>query len=530
MPRVVSVPVPAKRFGKDALDDFTSRQSKELVIGLSGPIGSGLSEVKAVLEQCLGDRGYSVKIIKVSALIDDEASRRSLHDAELSPLADDRFARVWRLQNLGNKLRERLGEDIGAQLAMRAIAVDRAKRNPGKDINEIEPSRVAYIIDQLKHPKEVALLRSVYGNLFFMIGVLASHAKRRRTVEEMIGRSDHFADQLIERDRKDSEDNGQQLDKTLQYAEFFINNSNANVDRRREAVKRFLGLIHGDNGYTPTPKERGMFAAYTASLRSACLSRQVGASIMDVSGNLLATGCNDVPRAGGGLYEPGANDMRCVVRDEFCHNDKHKAQLRDDVARVLQRAGIEFKEAVGLADRIRKETRIKDLIEFSRAVHAEMDAIVSVARTGSAKVANSIMFTTTYPCHSCARHIVAAGVKVVYFIEPYEKSLAVQLHNDAIVQDPEAELDWARLDESSVVSFVHFEGVAPHRYTKLFEAVGSRKGTDGMALRSVPLAGKRIHEYLDDYKELEARVVARLQALDEGGSADGLDSEDPTAA
>lgn len=43
-----------------------------------------------------------------------------------------------------------------------------------------------------------------------------------------------------------------------------------------------------------------MYSAYAASLQSACLSRQVGAALLDDEGNLLAVGKNDVPKSGGG--------------------------------------------------------------------------------------------------------------------------------------------------------------------------------------------------------------------------------------
>ena len=42
------------------------------------------------------------------------------------------------------------------------------------------------------------------------------------------------------------------------------------------------------------------------------------------------------------------------------------------------------------------------------------------------------LYTTTFPCHNCTRHIVASGIAKVYYIEPYAKSLALELHNDAI--------------------------------------------------------------------------------------------------
>jgi cytidine deaminase len=43
-----------------------------------------------------------------------------------------------------------------------------------------------------------------------------------------------------------------------------------------------------------------MYMAKSASLRSAALTRQVGAAIFRETGELLTMGCNEVPKAGGG--------------------------------------------------------------------------------------------------------------------------------------------------------------------------------------------------------------------------------------
>ena len=508
---------PSSKIGhKDGQDVVDSRRSKELIIGLSGPVGSGLDVVRQALERKLVERQYQVVHIKVSELFPDAARVHGITTEE-SPEDSPEFNRIWSLQNVGNALRGALGDDAAAQLAMRAIALHRTAQHPDKAVPDIVPNKVAYIVDQLKHPKEVALLRSVYRNLFFMIGVLRSYGSRKRYLTRT-GMSRELAERLIARDRKESDENGQQLEKTLQHAEFFVSNSQANLSELEASIKRFVGLVHGDNGLTPTAKERGMFAAYSASLRSACLSRQVGAAITDVSGNVIATGCNDVPAPGGGLYEPGVADKRCVARDGFCHNDQRKGDLRNEVVRVLEGEGLPNDQAQKIADQIRSKTRIKDLIEFSRAVHAEMDAIISIARCGSMSIAGAIMYTTTYPCHSCARHIVAAGISKVYFIEPYEKSLAAELHDDSIAQETISD-SGADVPANGRVSFLHFEGVAPRKFLKLFHVSESRKDGRGKAVEHVPDALKKAPEYLDDYRALESRVVDRLQAKEAGRGA-----------
>lgn len=52
--------------------------------------------------------------------------------------------------------------------------------------------------------------------------------------------------------------------------------------------------------------------------------------------------------------------------------------------------------------------------EDCRAIHSEIDAICSAAATGNA-VDESTIFVTRYPCEGCAKAIIAAGIKTVYY-------------------------------------------------------------------------------------------------------------------
>lgn len=504
---------------KDASDEIRSRHSHELIVALAGPIGCGLEHIKRVLTQQLVSYGYEVVEIKVSQHFPELARKFGL--AEVAGSHDSEYQRISALQTVGNSLRNKVGGDLAAQIALSAIAKDRISRNPGVPVDDIKPGRVAYIIDQLKNPSEAGLLRDIYGNLFYLLGVLTGYERRKSNLTHLMGGA--RAEELIERDRAESASTGQQLEKTLKLADYFIRNSSDNTPELEAPVKRFVRLIHGAPGITPTMLERGMHAAFSASLRSACLSRQVGASILDSTGVLISTGCNDVPRSGGGLYEEGSNDQRCVfLEGGLCFNDKHKDRLRDEIERLLRARGVDPTLASSLAQEIRGGTRLKDLIEFSRAVHAEMDAITTAARLGASPTQDCILFTTTYPCHNCARHIVAAGIKAVYFIEPYGKSLAGELHSDAI--------DHSAIDHTAAggaqgkVAFLHFEGVAPARYANLFFSLDSRKDSHGRAqFGDDKTVAKRSPELLDNYRQLEAKINERMQRkMDELASTDSV--------
>ncbi|WP_079248196.1 deaminase [Lysobacter antibioticus] len=176
----------------------------------------------------------------------------------------------------------------------------------------------------------------------------------------------------------------------------------------------------------------------------------------------------------------------------------------------MRTKGVNRDLADSLADSIRSSTYLRDLIEFSRAVHAEMDALITAARNGGNGIQDCVLFTTTYPCHNCARHIVAAGICAVYFIEPYGKSLTDELHSDAIDHNAESPPDQADGREKRV-AFLHFEGVSPNRFASLFSHFDSRKDSSGRVTPFIPAtAEQKVPELLDNYRELEGNVVERL--------------------
>ena len=129
---------------------------------------------------------------------------------------------------------------------------------------------------------------------------------------------------------------------------------------------------------------------------------------------------------------------------------------------------------------------------YSRAIHAEMHAIIIGSQKAGDKMIKGKLFCTTYPCHNCARHIVLAGIIEVYYIQPYPKSLATELHSDSITTD-EA--------QSNKVKFLLYDGIAPSRYQQLFKMLpDSRKDRNGKKIKV-------------DYKKVKPRYSETLQAL-----------------
>jgi deoxycytidylate deaminase len=106
-----------------------------------------------------------------------------------------------------------------------------------------------------------------------------------------------------------------------------------------------------------------------------------------------------------------------------------------------------------------KDTGILNITEYGRAVHAEMEAILSAARNG-VSIRGGTLYSTTYPCHNCAKHIVAAGIVKVKYVEPYPKSYATKLHNDSINSTGDV--------GKNKVNFEAFVGIGPRKFVDLF--------------------------------------------------------------
>jgi deoxycytidylate deaminase len=486
----------------NSIQTISGRQSKEIFVAFCGAIGAGISTLKQVAREELEELGYEIIDLRVSKLM-------KVFPEYVDMKPENSFDRYKIYQDLGDKLRDGYNRQILAEAVINEVSIikESSKQkvltelkvdNPSSNTDElckkaqsiIDKKKVAFFIDQLKNPSEVELLRLTFQNNFYLIGVIRSEEERKRNLKDE-GISQEQVDILINRDRKSEDKYGQQAEKTILDSDIFIKNNQSHVSHLRKSVKRFFCLIHGVNGITPTTHEKGMFSAFSTSLQSACLSRQVGASILDENNNVIATGKNDVPKAFGGLYstDDGYDDHRCIHKGGKCYNDAHKLKLKRKIEQLLSKEKISNSQEI--ADILYDKSGISSILEFSRSIHAEMDAITSIARTGNGKTIGSTLYTTTYPCHNCARHIVAAGIIKAIYIEPYEKSLAIDLHDDAITNN---------LDQDKVI-FQPFEGISPRRYAKFFFPSAERKNDEGKAVKITTKYNHHVDiQYLDTSK------------------------------
>ena len=469
-----------------SFDERESRRRPELVIALVGAAGTDLEAVAKKIGRALSPMRYRTEEIRLSALLHEVPGFESLRGIR------DEADRISEHQKAGNRLREltKRGEAV-ALLAVAAMRRVRKQKNSLLNRDDKEPlDGVAFIVRSLKTRAEVDELRRVYGDSLVVLGVHSSEETRRNSLAQAIALSkcDPNHDAYMARAQEllaiDQEEPGNAYGQDVRHAypesDVFVA-MDAPSDSARE-IERFFRLYFGNQFVTPTPDEFAMFLAHAVALRSADLSRQVGAVIATKEGDVVAVGCNEVPKAGGGQYLDGdPNDARDFRLDHNMSAQYRRSALAQVLDRLAKNGWLseEYagKSAQELSDKARDLMRGTQLMgsgEYGRMVHAEMAALTDAARRGVA-TRELRLVTNVFPCHNCTKHIVAAGIQEVVFLHPYPKSLALQLHRDSVELEPAYGGDR--------VAFRPFAGVGPRQYMSLFKMTARKEGDEAAAWR-----------------------------------------------
>lgn len=491
----------------------------ELVIGLVYGAGVVVDPLQELLRDHLEPFGYQTKPLRFSDWFPTVVGAEHSKD---SPSA------TRRLQNLGDTIRERTTDKAFiARLAVMLIADARSQLDP-------PPERLAWIVRSLRRKEEVRYLRGVYGPRFIVLGIHASESVRLRNLIEdrkhaastTSASFEAAATEDLRRDERDaSNPYGQSMREAFAEADFVIDASTE--PELKFTISRSVGIVFGEPFATPTRNEQAMYHAYSAGLQSAEMGRQVGAALVSTEGDLLAVGTNEVPTGGGGVYHDlGQPDGRDFAQTRpVDSNTEWRRRVARELLRRLSEApdASDPKSTPWLDDsRVRKmgeeivveeddlndflryvdNTRFSDLIEFGRAVHAEMDALLCAARNG-VTLRGCTLVCTTFPCHNCTRHLIAAGVRRVMYLYPYAKSLAQELHSDAIAFDP---VDPAVVSANKLI-MAQFVGVTPRGFAQYFDFSRVKRKDDetGRALR------------LTHRRSIEPRVIRDQDTWSFGG-------------
>lgn len=383
--------------------------SEKIIIGLTGPFGSGCSYVA---EHILMGKGY--EYISLSNLLREE-------------IDDDSLSRN-QLQDKGNEIRKNKGSDYLAKLAI-------------KKINNSQSEK--FIVDSIRNTHEIEALKESFSS-FYLFAIWAGKDIRWKRVKDIYKKNMSIFDLDDKRDKDEKDESGQQITLCYQMADIIILNEIDIPTLESEAfknlqkiVEKYLRFIEHKEHFEPDEMETLMSMAYANSMRSSCTQRKVGALIIDDYGNVFSSGFNEVP----------VSQRSCKIVYGKCY----RKFLRDDIKNKLNQ---ELKNDE-LTDRI--SGIIKDnskMLDYCRALHAEENAIINMARLSvSTDFSKSTLYTTTYPCNLCANKIAQVGIKKIVYFEPYPQEEAKDILN------------------SHKIKQIPFQGVTYNSYFKFMEVL-----------------------------------------------------------
>jgi deoxycytidylate deaminase len=346
-----------------------------------------------------------------------------------------------------------------------------------------------FTIDSLRNPYEIEYFRYRYYEFYvFSITAILESRKLRRTYNEDIDIRDSGEDNAIHEIHK------QNVSKCVYLSDIQIDNTKQDPDKLEfnyKLIKHFA-LILSPGCITPSTHEAFMNQAYTLSLKSTCISRQVGAVIEGKKGYVVGAGWNDVGKGQIGCGMRRVEDVKNLPEEMITTNpkkfDDFRVQLKTHANEEIfcfkdvfstymlnRKASKSIGKLTGelvekginltteqlktIASTQAKHMNIKRL-EYCRALHAEENALLQSAKIGGMGVSGGTLYTTSFPCELCAKKIYQSGIDEVVYTEPYPDSIS----QEVILKDG-----------TRKIKLTPFEGVKSHSFYRLYKSDFDKK-------------------------------------------------------
>jgi deoxycytidylate deaminase len=375
-----------------------------LIIGLTGPIGSGVTTLSQVLET----NGFH----RIS--LSDPIKAEFRTKKGLASDTNVRSVTGWRkdLQDIGDEGRAK-GLTYWLDEAIKNIPQDKP-----------------VVIDSIRNEAEVNALRDRYTNSFLVAVAADLSARWERSKKEYANEREFTEADERDNEDKDERPHGQQVGKCVGSADYVLVNNldlGSTANQRKgiwDNIKIDIELMSGKTARDPRDEEVHMATAYTTSYLSRCLKRYVGAVIVGLDSMPLSTGFNENPQG----------TQPCVRQWGYCFKDNAMDQELEERGSVhCPKCGKKNQfpadnwNCLGCKEGLRKQLFPSRNMEKCTAIHAEERAIRSLAGR-SAK--DGTMYVTTFPCLQCSRYIIDAGIKKVVYVEAYPVKEARKLLSD----------------------------------------------------------------------------------------------------
>lgn len=294
-----------------------------------------------------------------------------------------------------------------------------------------EKKRVLVVIDAFRNPFEVSFFKDRYS-AFYLISVNTDNKDR---VNRLINLGFDIK-QIRNLDEQEypkkltgtTQFSSQNIQKCIELSDIYIYNPSIgtkNYTKVKEQLIRYVSLIMHPGIVTPNAEERCMQIAFNAKVNSGCLSRQVGATVTDDSYAVKSIGWNSSPEG----------QVPCNLRNLFSTETKDDKEAFSDyemndpgygeyVADLVNKKIAHSKDFDGRLfpycfKDVYNDYKDKENQVHTRALHAEENAFLQIAKNGGMPLKGGYLFTTASPCELCSKKAYQMGIKKIFYIDPY---------------------------------------------------------------------------------------------------------------
>jgi deoxycytidylate deaminase/dephospho-CoA kinase len=357
--------------------------------------------------------------------------------------SDKKFIPIY--QKIGDNIRKNgivlSKEDTNVEhiyaIAHRINLVIKILRKRNKRLREQSSYKLPkdyFVIDAFRNPIEVLYFQERYA-AFYLIAINTPNEDR---IDRLRNRFDLSPSMIEEIDKKEypksnplksySQFISQNIASCIQHANIHIHNpgkfENQNFNDLVHQLIKYVSLIQHPGLVTPSRHEKLMQIAFTAKLNSGCLSRQVGAVVTNKQKAIKAIGWNSSPD----------EQVPCLLRNVdmlLSNQDKvaYSCYERSDIR--FRKVAEDYKQSLpndSILNGLNTSYCFKDMQNkrdgkdnqiHNRALHAEENAFLQLAKYGNEGANGGILYTTASPCDLCARKAYQIGIETIVYIDPY---------------------------------------------------------------------------------------------------------------